>query len=173
MPNRIRFATGTPDAPTTRIMEWETLVTDAHPELRGVRTMLAYGKQTKVGEALYQGDILILDASVVAKTDPFWTSSAGKKMKSHQFDAYVLHLTESAQQPLSAIVYAVKGGQAVTDSVFYTLELEDGERDDVWKETGADAIFIQYLLAKGATLLGNDWEHADILAPFIRKEASP
>lgn len=172
MPNRIRFATGTPDAPTTRILDWNTLATDMHPDLVDARVMLAYEKETKAGEALYQGDILSLNAADIPESDPFWRSNAGEKMKECEFDTFVLHLTKSAQQPLNGILYAIKNGRPVTDSMFYGYENEVDihEIDSVWKETDATILFIHYILTKGATLLGNDWEHADILAPFIRKE---
>lgn len=172
MPNSIRFATGTPDAPTTRILDWETLATEIHPDLVNARVMLAYEKETKAGEALYQGDILSLRAADIAENDPFWRSNAGEKMKERGFDAFVLHLTKSAQQPLNGILYAIKDSKPVTDSMFYGYEneLDTRETDDIWKETDATILFIHYALTKGATLLGNDWEHADILAPFIRKE---
>lgn len=167
MKNTMRFATQSDGVRKTTVLEWSDILSGNHEGLVDAKRMLPYLQETKAKEALYEGDILSLKATDVSEQDGFWGSGVGSKMKERGFDEFVVHLSSKDHEPLTANLYAIKDGEAVRDSLFYDYEAEENKKDDIWSETGADMLFIRYFIAKGATLLGNDWEHPELIEKFL------
>lgn len=166
MKNTMRFGIESNGVRNTAILGWDDILTGSHIDLVGAKRMLPYLQETKAKESLYEGDILSLKATDVAKDNGFWNSGAGSKMKERGLDEFILHLSSKDHEPLTAVMYAIKDGKPVTDSVLYDFEVEDGKEDEIWSERGVEMLSIRYFIAKGVVRIGNDWENPELIEKF-------
>lgn len=165
MMNEFRFYNEEKQGEKMEIVSFEDLVTTARADLAKLPKMQSLGIFS--GEQpVFARDILLLDARKIEETELFWNSNLGQEMKKKGFDECLVHVSTAKFLEIQFHAYMKKDGKFVSDNDYYEMPTDDpyyekGKNAYTISDTGS--MFIRYLCTKGAVVVGNSYEHPDLL----------
>ena len=163
--NEFRFYNEEKQGEKMEVVSFEDLVTTARADLAKLPKMQSLGILS--GEQpVFARDILLLDARKIAETELFWNSNLGQEMKNKGFDECLVHVSTDQFLEIRFYAYMKKDGKFVSDNDYYELPTDDPhyeEGKNAYKTYDTGSMFIRYLCTKGAVIVGNSYEHPDLL----------
>lgn len=163
--NEFRFYNEEKQGEKMEIVSFEDLVTTARADLAKLPKMQSLGILSGEGQ-VFARDILLLDARKIAETEMFWHSNLGQEMNKKGFDECLVHVSTDKFLEINFHAYMKKDGQFVSVNDYYETPTDDPhyeEGKNAYRVSDTGSMFIRYLCTKGAVVVGNSYEHPNLL----------
>lgn len=102
---------------------------------------------------LFEADTLVLDIRTISEDNLFWGSNLGEMVRKHDVDEVVVQLGISEYLGLDYTVYLKRNDRFLTEHDIY-----ENDDEELFTETDNSSLFINYLIKKGANIVGNMYE---------------